>query len=683
MKLLRRFVAFYAVQFRLLRRWGGGTSALFTKAIMTAAVSVAALLLTAWVMPGIVIRDVVLATIAAVLLATATTLTRPLLIALLSGVSILLTALATVLLQVVAFWLFSRLSVGVEITRAGDAVLGAVVYSLGSAVLTACLSIGDDSSFFGTLVRRLAVHHRGALRTAVPGVVMIQIDGLGYSLLEELMKAGRAPTLADWLRSGRMTLDRWETLLPSQTSASQAGILHGRNDGIPAFRWWDKKSGRLLVSNHPADAKEIMRRISTGDGLLSKGGASIGNLLSGDATRSYLTAATLDDPAREVRRSHVLDWFFISPYSYVRWIALSIGEVLKEIIQARQERLARLEPPGERGFPYPLARAATNVVLRHLTTALVIEEMFRSAPVIYVDYVDYDEIAHHAGPDRVEARDAVAGVDRIIAMIAKAAHDAPRPYRFVVLSDHGQSPGATFEQRYGKTLEALVGDLTGDASVRSAHVENWGPMAMLASEASRLHRVVGTLAGRPFRDTAGGGAAAEEAGDIIVAASGNLALVSFPHVSGRAVRGTIDAMHPGLIDTLAQHPGVGLLMVRTGDSRSVVVGRAGANHLSEDRVEGEDPLLPFGARAASALKRVDAMAECGDLLIVSRFDEDSGAVASFEPQIGSHGGLGGQQVCPFVLHPAEWKIDAPIVGAPAMHAQLAKWLTPESLSEQA
>src|SRR5207245_3499435 len=93
------------------------------------------------------------------------------------------------------------------------------------------------------------------------------------------------------------------------------------------------------------------RRVSNGDGRLAHGGASIGNLLSGDATRSYLTAATIDDPARELRRSHVLDWFFISPYSFVRWTVLSIGEVIKELVQARRRSEARVEPRGDRRFP--------------------------------------------------------------------------------------------------------------------------------------------------------------------------------------------------------------------------------------------------------------------------------------------------------------------------------------------
>ena len=59
---------------------------------------------------------------------------------------------------------------------------------------------------------------------------------------------------------------------------------------------------------------------------------------------------------------------------------------------------------------------------------------------------------------------------------------------------------------------------------------------------------------------------------------------------------------------------------------------------------------------------------------VSVFDPDSGEVAPFEEQIGSHGGLGGRQNDAFILHPKEWGIEAPPVGAVALHKQIRRWL---------
>ena len=667
-------IGFYATQLHLLARWTGGPWGVVRRGIATLVISMLALVVTAWLLPSVGLRDVPSAVAAALVLAAMRTFLRPVLIAYVSQISVAVATIATVLVQALAFWLMTGAG-WMVLDRPVDAVIGSMLFSIGNALLTAVLSTGDDHSFFGTLVRQLAARHRKDDVTKEPGVVLIQIDGLAHSILEKELNAGRVPNLARWLRSGGMTLDRWAPLLPTQTSASQAGVLHGNNDGIPGFRWWDKKTQRLMVSNHPKDAREIERRVSNGDGLLAKSGASIGNLLSGDAPRSFLTAATLDDPAKEIRRSHVLDWFFISPYSYVRWTLLSIGEVIKELVQARAA--ARTESRGPRGFPYPLARAATNVLLRHLSTALVIEEMWRHTSPIYVDFVDYDEIAHHAGPESVEARDAIGGLDKIIGIIEMAAVDAPRLYRFVVLSDHGQSPGAMFAQRYRKPLETLVQDLAGEhAKVQgaTAHVEHWGRLSPLLSEASGINGMTRAMTSAPFRRRAGAADDAQKPSDIVVAASGNLAQVAFPSVPGRATRETIDAAYPGLVDGLVRHPGIGLVMVRTTSRGPVVLGAGGSTDLTDGRVEGSDPLASFGPTAAEGLRRVDAMAECGDLVIVSVFDPDSGEVAPFEEQIGSHGGLGGRQNDAFILHPKEWGIEAPPVGAVALHKQIRRWL---------
>jgi uncharacterized membrane protein YvlD (DUF360 family) len=667
-------IRFYATQFRLFSRWTGGPGGVVRRSVATLVIAILALLVTAWLLPGITIRDVPSAIVAALGLAAMRTLLRPVLIAYVSQVSILVASVVTIAAQALAFWLVAQIG-WIAVERPADALVGSVLFSIVNALVTAVFWTGDDNSFFGTLVRQLEARRRASDVNAEPGVVLIQIDGLARSLLEGHFRAGRTPNLARWVRSGDMTLDRWEPLLPTQTSASQAGILHGNNDGIPAFRWWDKKTHRLMVSNHPKDAREIMRRVSNGDGLLAKGGASIGNLLSGDAPRSFLTAATLDDPAGEIRRSHVVDWFFVSPYSYIRWMLLSIGEIVKELVQARAA--AKTEPLGPRAFPYPLARAATNVLLRHLSTSLVIEEMWRGSSPIYVDFVDYDEIAHHAGPDRVEARDSVGGVDKIIGIIAKAAADAPRRYRFIVLSDHGQSPGAMFAERYRKPLEGLVQELVGeDVKVQgaTAHVEHWGRISPLLTEASGISGMTRRMTSAPFRRHAGATDDAEKPADIVVAASGNLCLVFFPALPGRVARETIEATYPGLIAGLVRHPGIGLVMVRPNGRGTLVLGAGGTNDLADGHVDGTDPLATFGPNAAAGLRRLDGMPDCGDLVVVSMFDPGSGEVAPFEEQLGSHGGLGGVQNDAFILHPAEWGIEAPPVGAVALHRELRRWL---------
>ena len=245
------------------------------------------------------------------------------------------------------------------------------------------------------------------------------------------------------------------------TSASQAGILHGNNDGIPAFRWYERDSQRLMVSSNPANAAEIVRRVSNGEGLLSNDGVSICNLVTGDATRSYLTTAALAEGSRGLGQSKAFMGFFFSPTGYLRSFTLFLGEFIKERYQARRTRRSGLVPQMHRGFKYAGMRAASNVLLRDVNVSLIIDEMYSGANVIYADFTDYDELAHHCGPERVESFEALDGIDRALAALEKAAANAPRPYKFVVLSDHGQSLGATFKQRYGKSLGEVVLDLMG------------------------------------------------------------------------------------------------------------------------------------------------------------------------------------------------------------------------------
>ena len=85
------------------------------------------------------------------------------------------------------------------------------------------------------------------------------------------------------MRDGSHRLRRWETDWSSQTGACQAGLLHGSNEDMPAFRWWEKERGAAIVTNHPRDAEELERRRSDGRGLLHADGASRANILSGDA----------------------------------------------------------------------------------------------------------------------------------------------------------------------------------------------------------------------------------------------------------------------------------------------------------------------------------------------------------------------------------------------------------------
>src|SRR5205814_9225145 len=129
--------------------------------------------------------------------------------------------------------------------------------------------------------RYFARRHLPAGDLQGPATVLIRIGGLAEPIVRREIAGGRLPTLARWLETGSHRLVAWETDIPSMTSSGQAGILHGNNAQIPAFRWYEKASRRLMVSNHPEDARVIEQRQSTGHGLLRTQGSSLGNLPGG------------------------------------------------------------------------------------------------------------------------------------------------------------------------------------------------------------------------------------------------------------------------------------------------------------------------------------------------------------------------------------------------------------------
>ncbi|OGO58496.1 MAG: hypothetical protein A2V85_07765 [Chloroflexi bacterium RBG_16_72_14] len=664
---------------------------------MTWLIDALALAAAAWVAEPIRFHEPLSLLAAVVLISLANALVRPIVVRFVIRYAVLTFGLLSLLINGLMIGLVATVLPGFEVGSFLVAFLVSLYLAVVNLLLGLVLDLDWSDSYYRQVVLELVRRERHRTGETRPGVVFVQVDGLSEPLLRFAIRTGNASHLSSWVRGGSHRIARWDVLLPSQTSASQAGILHGNNDDIPAFRWFEKSSGRLLVSNRPADAAEIERRVSSGAGLLVHGGSSVTNLLSGDASRSVLTNSTLLG-VRGVR-SRDFFGFFADPSTVFRTLALSVMELLREFNEARRQRLRELEPRIARAWPFPMLRVAACVLLRDVSVGLVLEDMYRGVPVIYVDLVGYDEVAHHAGPERPESLDAVAEVDRQIGIIARAAGSAPRPYHVVVLSDHGQSQGATFRQRFGRTLDELVRELmAGEPEVLAAtsDVEGWGHVNTVLTQmaggegrgarmARRRLRTRGEDAPDALDQTPGPvdleAAPARQAGrevgdqDVVVAASGNLANVYFTGLPGRATWEAIGVAHPGLVEALASHPGVGLVLVRSERDGPVVLGGGGMRRLGDGHVTGTDPLVAFGPLAEASLRRLDGFSTVGDLVVVSLLDPLTSEVAAFEELVGSHGGLGGAQTEAFILFPSSFPApEQPIVGAPALHGVLVGWL---------
>ncbi|WP_414496354.1 phage holin family protein [Streptomyces sp. CRN 30] len=561
------------------------------------------------------------------------------------------------------------------------AVVVAAVMSAVASATGAALAVRDDDAYRKRLYRLAERRRRrpvGERYPAGPGMVFLQLDGVGHDVLRSAVARGLMPTVAGWLGQGSTAglpthrLTPWRTDWSSQTGSSQLGILHGTNHDVPAFRWYEKDTQEVMVSNRPSSAAELQRRAveRTGhEGLLADDGASRGNLFSGGAEQLALVLSIAARRDRKTRSRAGYFAYFSDPANAVRTAMSFVAEVFREIGQSLGARMRKERPRVGRGGLYPFIRAFATVVERDVVVAAVIGDMLAGRSAVYADLVAYDEVAHHSGPRSRDAEKVLERLDRSLALIARVTEHAPRAYRVVLLSDHGQSPGETFLGRYGLTLGNLVRAGCGLPVPRRARRTHSGAEARAAVRAA-LRRPVEESEGehRPPRHS-----------EPVVLASGNLGLVSFPDVHHRMSKEEIDRRHPALLSTLANHPGIGFLLVRSEEHGGVVLAAHGVE-VPVDELDDDHPgpLADFGPGAAAAVRRTHGFPHVADIMVNSYYDPADGEVLAFEEQIGSHGGLGGAQGRPFLLSPMA--LSAPVeeggelVGAEHVHRVLRRWL---------
>ena len=625
-------------------------------------VSASALLVAAWIVPGAAINNFLGALAAAVAIAALNAIVPPIIAALrlplmlLTGLVLILIADALMLLaadsitdhdlQIDSFW--SALGV-------------AFVASAVTVVLDIVLGTNDDDTYTIRVIQRIARRSGGRTVTDTPGIVFLEIDGLALPVLQRATRDGSAPNMARWLAEKNYRFAEWETDLSSQTGASQAGILLGSNDDIPAFRWVEKETAKLVACSGPPDCAEIERRHASGIGLLADGGASRGNLLSGEADHMILTVSRMD---AEKRANPGYRAFFANGFNVVTVLVLFFWEVVLEWSAAGRAKRRDVQPRGHRGGLYPFMRAALCVVVRDLIVYGVLSDMMKGRPAIYATFSSYDEVAHHSGLERADTLEALRKLDQQFGRIERAREYAARPYEIVVLSDHGQTQGATFKQRNGYGLDELV-----ERSLESGAVTT-------VADGDENHSNIGNAVGEATGGTAKKKRPKNDVSDkeVVVLGSGNLGLVYLMAERRRLTREEIDARHPRLLPALQEHPHVGWLLVHSQRDGPLALGPRGTHYLADGRVEGEDPLAHFSPNAPAHLLRTDGFEHVADIMVGSFYDPALDEGCAFEELISFHGGIGGAQTRPFLLAPAHLPLpEEPIVGAAAVHGVLAGW----------
>ena len=600
-------------------------------------------------------------------------------------------------------------------------IYGVLQVPIVMAIATTFITNITNTNYYDSYIKNIlkyALEQKTPYKKRYCGVIMLEIDGLSINTLKKAIDKGVMPNIKKWLDTKTHTLKEWETDLSSQTGASQAGILHGNNENIVAYRWVEKENdNQIVVSGKLSDAPEIENRISDGNGLLVNG-ISIANMFSGDSKIPTLTSSQLEGLKNIY--SKTLNAVFLDSYNFQRLFILFLWDILLELSSQIIHYMKNVRPRIRRTIVYAAVRAGANVVLREVTTDVLTSEILTgNIDTAYATYMGYDEIAHHSGVEDRDVWGALKKIDLQFAKLTSAIEMSDRDYKLVVLSDHGQSSGATFKQRYGVTLgnyvrrllpddlkmfkteynidhfrDAVIpenkqirfiknrfGDITDDLfedleslqNIRDG-IEKRKPALIFENEqyiklrdkyANSLDYIKGHESVEKSTKKA-------EDSELIVLGSGNLGLIYLTQWKQRLNYEEIVMLFPDLIPGLVKHPGIGFILVNSITNGAMVIGEDGIYYLNSDKVVGKNPLECFGVNASHHLKRQNSFKNMPDILVNSFYDSENNEVCAFEELIGSHGGLGGNQTKPFIIYPSEWKDPGDLIGSESIYHFLKK-----------
>jgi len=623
---------------------------------------------------GLTINEWETAFIAAAVVGILNALLWPLLSRILLPFMVFTVGIGALLINGILIWLASTFVPGITIEGAA-LILTPVGMAAISTLLNAIVTIDDDAAWYRGIRDAVnKVDNQNVKDT--PGVIFMEIDGLAENILLEAMERGDMPTLKRWIDEGSHKVSGWETDLSSQTGASQAGLLHGNNENIVAFRWIEKENNnKFMESIGLSDAPIVEKRISDGDGLLSINGASRSNLFSGDAEDVIFTFSQIKNLGRFYNRA----WYYVfsNPSNFSRIVSLFLWDVILDYKSQIMHRLKNIRPRIYRGITFPFVRGGANVFLREITTLALIGDVLKGhVDVVYVTYLGYDEIAHHSGVRDDDAFYALRNLDKQFHRVEMTSNLASRGYKLVVHSDHGQTNGATFKQRYGQTLEELVKELLPDEAQIFADISPSTGDHFVAAFTAPGDRVKGFFKDKTrgvnryiqkYRVTKKPKKVKKKDANVMVLASGNMGMVYLTDHVNRLSYEEINQIYPDLIPGLAKHEGIGFILVNSNEHGALVIGNNGTYYLNDDSIEGENPLANFGSNAAEHIRRTTGFKYTPDILVISLYDPEKNEVAAFEELVGSHGGIGGEQSFPFIMHPTEWDLGENLVGAEQVH----------------
>lgn len=469
----------------------------------------------------------------------------------------------------------------------------------------------------------------------MPGLIILQIDGLSHTQMERAIENGNLPYLARLIRRGHFTLESFYSGIPSTTPAVQGEIFFGVRTAVPSFEFLRRRSGKVFRMYEANAAAEIEADLSEQcrEPLL-KGGHAYADIYGAGAARSRYCSRDLPKFVERLSlwKGVVLTILYAPKILRMAVLALlELGLAIVDLCKGLYEREDFIKE-----IMFVPARVIVCIVMREMIRFRVLLDIECGVQVIHANLLGYDEQAHRRGPDSAFAHWTLKGIDRAVRDICRVAgHSNYRDYEWIIHSDHGQERTVPFSRKHGRAIDVALSEVFAK-----------GPLAGTEFWMSRLPEIVGNTLGR-YRQLLGmkptiTNMVADPKKQIIFTALGPVGHLYFPRMPA------VSEMESYARDLVAQ-AGVPLVLLRRNDGTVSAFNPRGCWCLPEDRAEVLGADHPYLDEAAEDLVRLCHHPDAGDF-VISGWDPRQPPL-SFSIENGAHGGPGFEETRGFLLVP--------------------------------
>lgn len=468
-------------------------------------------------------------------------------------------------------------------------------------------------------------------------MVLLQIDGFSHTAMKQALKEGYVPNIKSLLDEDNFVLNPFRCGIPTVTVPVLSALFY--NIKIPGNDWYDKVEKKHVQGVLYEESIKAEADLKGEKGLL-RSGVVISSALTGGSDDASMTASIAMKRKKEIGKFGAIWEEIRKSAPMLKNGDYSLTKVawnfVKDMISMRSKMKDRGLFKSEKDQRIP-AYISLDHVGENVACAGAREAIKNGVPRIYADFVGYDDTAHYFGPYSKEAMEELRSIDESIGKVVRDAQASPNKYEVVVFSDHGQTPSKQFHRLFDKSAGDTIKEM-------AAKIKN---------------RQLGE-------------------DEIVFTDVYSLGNIYFNFDKDRVNLSRVEVEYPGLVDSLNNHPGIGLLCGMEGDE-IVILGKRGSLMLSPDntsRINGENPLTPYGDEKIlqEQIARYMPVKGVGDIVIFGAYDSSKDEVIDFNDKYSFnslHGGIGGDQTKPFVITSADSKANcSEVTDATQMHDKL-------------